>query len=493
MSRFLYSTNCKQYYMPIRYWDHEIQQDTPITYLHFDFESWDVLNRDVAHSQCQPLLTWLTSTTTLSNFTVISSGQQQDPMGAVVFQWILRALLDRLPTLPAISYIEFSHVNMTTEDMERLVQVCRPERLKWVCNSIRYTSLCPTNRQAMFHSGTALRTTSASCMSPHLCLSGGLLRGLQNYNDYFSIEVSSSSFGGFGTPEDANDLTRLLQQSTGEWKAIRFLGSHWLVDPVFESLVSAFRDSSSCYELGFADCKFDVASSNLLCDAFSSLKPKAINICGSVIFSSSVDVLEKLAGSSPALGHIEVSGYCVLSRLEGILRGLVKNTSTVQKLILPTLAENQFNLILDELPKFTHLLGLKFATVTVPLSLKRKLLLAFKRNGCLVESMVSCPILDQMARDKLAAYHSRNAYLPMAFKSAIDEKTTEEIDNRSGEFSFRLVPSLLKSAIVATTASQGPTRVFDVLVRCKDLIGPRVSRKRSIPEESLPETLSCED
>jgi hypothetical protein len=307
------------------------------------------------------------------------------------------------------------------------------------------------------------------------------------------ISASRCAKGTLLTQENANPLIELLRQSTGKWKAICLVGSGWLVDPVFDSLVSAFRDSSSYYELGVDVCNFDVASSRLLCDAFSSVNPKAIKIGRMVTFSSNVNVLETLAGSSPALGHIEVSGDCELGRLEGILRGLVKNTSTVQKLILPTLAENQFNLLLDELPKFTHLLGLKFATQRVPLSLKRKLLLAFKRNGCLVEVMVSCPILDQMAKDKLAAYHSRNAYLPMAFKTAIDEKTTEEIDNSSGEFSFRLVPSLLKSAIVATAASQGPTRVFDVLVRCKDLIGPRVSRKRSIPEESLPETLSCED
>jgi hypothetical protein len=174
--------------------------------------------------------------------------------------------------------------------------------------------------------------------------------------------------------------------------------------------------------------------------------------------------------------------------LEAILRGLEKNTSTVQKLLLPTLLFDHFNLLLEWLPKFTHLREVKFEAWAVPLSLRRKLLLAFKRNGCLVESTIDSPIMDQVTSDKLAAYHGRNRFLPLAIESAIEEKATEKDDKRSGKCVF---PCLLKATIVATAASQGPTRVFDVLVRCEDRIGPlpeTLSRKYRIGP--LPETLS---
>jgi hypothetical protein len=367
---------------------------------------------------------------------------------------------------------------MTAEDLASLLELCRPGRLSWTHSTIIHTTLCPTNREAMEHIGTALRGTSSTLkileVSAGQCLGGSLLRGVQNHQDYFSITV-----GGIVGPrrvlltqEHANALVELLRGSTGQWKTFCLLGSCWVNGPVFASLTSAFRDSSSYHEIGFKICAFDAESSRLLCAAFSSSEPKAINIGRKVTFPSDVNVLETLAGSLPAVGQIELSDKCELSQLEAILRGLAMNTSAVQKLYLPTLPENQLNLLLDALPKLTHLSKVKFATEMVPLSLKRKLLMAFKRNASLNESLTSCPIMDRVTSDKVNAYHIRNTYLPMTFESAIEEKTTEKDESGPGEFAFPFVPGLLRATIVATAASQGPTRVFDVLMRCNDRIGP---------------------
>jgi hypothetical protein len=164
---------------------------------------------------------------------------------------------------------------------------------------------------------------------------------------------------------------------------------------------------------------------------------------------------------------------CELSHLEAILRGLALNTSTMQKLFLPSLPVNQLILLSNALPKFTHLIAVEFAAETMPLFLQRKLVLAFKRNGSLITSMTKCPMTDyQNNSNKLTAYHTRNKYLPMSVESAVENKTTEKIDYGPGEFSFHLVPSLLRATIDATFEAQGPTRVVDVLKRCKDRIGP---------------------
>jgi hypothetical protein len=350
--------------------------------------------------------------------------------------------------------------------------------LTWTHSTLLHTTLCPTNREALEYIGTALRGTKSTLktieVSADQCLGGSWLRGLQDHLDYFSITVCS--IGGprraLLTQEHADALVELLRESTGEWKTLCLLGSRWLSGPVFASLTSAFRDSSSYHEIGFKMCAFDAASSSLLRSAFSSSVPKAIKIGPKVIFPSDVNVLETLAGSSPGLGHIELSDKCELSHLEAIFRGLVMNTSTVRNLRLPTLPVDQLLILLDALPKFTRLHKVKFATEMVPFSLKPKLLLAFKRNASLIESMTSSPIMDKTTSDKVNAYHIRNTYLPMTLESAIEEKTTEKDAFGPGKFSFPFVPSLLRATIVATAASQGPTRVLDVLIRCNNQIGP---------------------
>jgi hypothetical protein len=159
------------------------------------------------------------------------------------------------------------------------------------------------------------------------------------------------------------------------------------------------------------------------------------------------------------------------THLEAILRGLTMSTSTLEKLFLSTLPVNQLNLLLNALPQFTHLQTVVFTTEEIPVQFKHDIVIAFKRNGCLVESTTHSHVIDSMVRAKLQAYHSRNQYLPMAFESAIENRTTEKNDNGPGEFLFPHVPSLLQAT---TAASQGPTRVFDVLRRCEDRIGPLV-------------------
>jgi hypothetical protein len=133
-------------------------------------------------------------------------------MGYTVFQWILRALLNRALTLPAINGIICTGVEMTAEDVARLLQVCRPERFTWGDCTIVRTTLCRTHHEALEHVGMALRGSSSTLKqlqtSAALCLSGPLLHGLQNYED-LSLRVRSG--GGQNpvlmTQEHANALT----------------------------------------------------------------------------------------------------------------------------------------------------------------------------------------------------------------------------------------------------------------------------------------------
>jgi hypothetical protein len=266
--------------------DREIQRGEPITVLLLIFQNFELFNRNVSRSQCQPLLKLLTTTTTLSECLMFEA--RQDSRAATVFQWILRALLNRAPALPAIPGIICDGADMTAEDMARLLNVCRPERLTWADIGIVHTTLCPTNHDAMEHLSTALRGMSSSLkrlrLSSDLFLSGTLLHGLQNHNDHFEIEAISSGDHNtvLLTLEEANGLIELLQHYTGEWKKLVLTGYRFQGDPVFASLTCAFRDSLSFYEVGFEKCIFDAASSRLLCAAFSSPEPKAIMIGQSV-------------------------------------------------------------------------------------------------------------------------------------------------------------------------------------------------------------------
>jgi hypothetical protein len=459
--------------------EREIQRGTQISGLVLMFQGFPMLHQNFPRrqqSQSQPLISWLTTTKTLRQVAVYSPNAPQGHIAAMAFQWILRALLSRAPTLPAIPVICLGGP-MTAEDLASLLELCRPARLVWIDSTILHTTLCPTNREAMEHIGAALRGTTSTLktieVSADQCLGGSVLRGLQNHPDYFSVTVCSirGPRHVLLTQEHADALGELLRESTGERKTLFLLGSRWLSGPVFASLTSAFRDSSSYHEIGFQTCAFDAASSSVLLSAFSS-EPKALKIGQKVIFPPDVNVLELLAGSSPGLGQIELSYKCELSHLEAIFHGLAMNTSAVRSLRLPTLPVNQLLLLLEALPKFTNLHKVKFATEMVPLSLKPKLLMAFKRNASLIESMTCCPFMDKVTSDKVNAYHIRNTYLPMTFESAIEEKTTEKDASGPGEFAFAFVPSLLRATIVATAASQGPTRVCDVLMRCTDKIGP---------------------
>jgi hypothetical protein len=456
----------------VRQVDHEIQRGEQVCELLLIFQNFDFFNRSVTRAQCQPLLTWLTTTTTLTDINLFEA--RQSLMGNTVYQWILRALLNRALTLPAINGIICSGVEMTAEDVARLLQVCRPERLTLGDCTLLRTTLCPTNHEALEHIGTALRGTSSTLkqlQTSAALLSGPLLRGLQN-NEPLSLRVRSGGGQNHAlmTQEHADTLIELLQQSTGERKQLALVEYRWRGDPVFASLTSAFRESSSYHEIGFEMCTFDAASSRLLCAIFSSPKRKAIQIGTSVVFPSSV--LENLAGSSPFISHIKLMDQREPTHLEAIFRGLAMSTSTLEKLYLSTLPVNQLNLLLNALPKFTHLQNVVFTSDEIPLHMKRDIVLAFKRNGCLVESTTHSRVIDSGVRAKLEVYHRRNQYLPMAFESAIEKKTTEKNDSGPGEFLFQHIPSLLQATIVATAASQGPTRVFDVLMRCEDRIGP---------------------
>jgi hypothetical protein len=133
-----------------------------------DFE---LHNPGMSQSQCQPLLTWLASTTTLRRL-ILSTHEGIRPMGVRALHWMLQALLNRDTALPAIPDIGIDEVDMTAEDMVRLVQVCRPERLMWTFGTIVCTTTYPTRREALEHIGTALHATSTTLktleLSSHL-------------------------------------------------------------------------------------------------------------------------------------------------------------------------------------------------------------------------------------------------------------------------------------------------------------------------------------
>jgi hypothetical protein len=156
--------------------DREIQRGEPICELLLIFQNLEFFNRNVSRRQCQPLLTWLSTTTTLTDVNLFEA--RQSAMGSTVFQWILRALLNRALTLPAINGIVCAGVEMTAEDVARLLQVCRPERFTWGDCIIIRTTLCPTHHEALEHVGTALRGSSSTLKqiqtSAALCLSGSM-------------------------------------------------------------------------------------------------------------------------------------------------------------------------------------------------------------------------------------------------------------------------------------------------------------------------------
>jgi hypothetical protein len=111
----------------------------------------------VAPSEFQPLLSWLSTTTTLVEAVIIGDRRLST---LAVLPWILRALMDRPPTLPRLSSLTLSGIELRAADFALLLEACRPYCFAFASSTILTLPTFPTDMADMGHVTSALRGTS---------------------------------------------------------------------------------------------------------------------------------------------------------------------------------------------------------------------------------------------------------------------------------------------------------------------------------------------
>jgi hypothetical protein len=479
--------------------EYELEQGQEICAVWIEFQHGLLA---VERSECQPLLSLLCSSTTLREVVIMRDPQEVAVTGgrsisldtAPLLAWIVRALLDRPPTLPGLYKLAVNSIDLTAEEFACLLEFCRPESFRFTYAKILTSPAFPTSIAALDHVTSALQGTSTTMKSIHVsatedndpCLRA-MLRGLENHE-----KLIITIWGTFDripvklSRDNANAVIEFLNRSTGKYKGLGLYGFRWHGDAVFAGIATAFRKPSSYYELLFEFCSFDAESSRSLCSIFSSTRNekeiedekgikvvKGIKVGKEVVFSPQVRVLETLADSSPNLVELGLFTECQLIDLKGVFRGLAKFTSRLTSLCLPSLPVNQLNVLIQALPTFTNLVRLVFQSVRLPLHFKRRLFVALKQNGSLIETKVkTMDKFDSLEIATMKAYHNRNKYWDMALDSAIENKVADE-EYGPCEFDFSSVPMLLRATVAMTVL--GPGRILNVLIRCNDQIGPHDS------------------
>jgi hypothetical protein len=314
-----------------------------------------------------------------------------------------------------------------------------------------------------------------------------ILQGLENHKKLITTIWGSGTRGPVRlTQHNAHAVAEFLRRSTGTYKQLRLTGFLWHDDQAFSAIAAEFQNSPSHDEIAFEYCNFDAESSRRLCSIFSSSQSavaKGIKLGQGVVFSPEVPVLETLAGSSPGLACICWTVEPELIDLEAIFRGLAKSTSSLPQLNLPSLPENRCSALMQALPTFTHLTTLEFESAQLTMDLNCSIIKAFQQNGSLRGTRVETSAetsdpFDDAQRAKMKAFLIRNQYLPVAFDSAIENKVADDCYGPC-DFSFSAVPTLLRATMALSVL--GPTRVLDVLLRCKNEIGPCASGRKRLP------------
>jgi hypothetical protein len=131
------------------------------------------------------MLSWLCTTTTLRRVTIEDARQ-----GRVVASTILKALCCRTPTMPNLDELTFSSVDLTAEDFEHVLKICRPECFMFRWSTILISPTIPTNAAALDHVTSALWGTSTIMKSitvsaldgSDMCLRA-ILQGVENHEN----------------------------------------------------------------------------------------------------------------------------------------------------------------------------------------------------------------------------------------------------------------------------------------------------------------------
>jgi hypothetical protein len=158
--------------------------------------------------------------------------------------------------MPNLDELTFSSVDLTAEDFEHVLKICRPECFMFRRSTILISPTIPTNAAALDHVTSALRGTSTTMKSitvsaldgSDMCLRA-ILHGVENHEN-----LTTTVWGFYGVQteliqDNANAIVEFLQQSKGKYKRFVMFGFLCHGSPSFISVAEAFCDSSSHSEL----------------------------------------------------------------------------------------------------------------------------------------------------------------------------------------------------------------------------------------------------
>jgi hypothetical protein len=278
-----------------------------------------------------------------------------------------------------------------------------------------------------------------------------------------------------------NAISNLLRSSMIPITNLSLDGFNWkdnLLDPVATSI----QNSPTIQSLEFSGCYFPPSACNQLHWILSHASTtRCLTLSGCVVFltANGNRMLTDIIETSHALHQLSLVHFRAnrdeFERFQAILDGLASVSCSVQRLELDSLHDAIRRPFFHAIASFHKVQYVSFDISSDFDALKRKdLLMAFRRNGTLLDANVTGGGLNAADLAQLHAYPQRNLHLQALIHSKAD--SLKSADSRDLGC---LLPSLLHVSMNGAPCT-ARRYLFDALLRCGDSIGPSWRRgKRS--------------
>jgi hypothetical protein len=225
--------------------------------------------------------------------------------------------------------------------------------------------------------------------------------------------------------------------------------------------------------LELSDSQFHPAACHQLRSLFSLGSISCLTLSGNVVFPREDDngVLTDVIQASPKLRQLSLVHFPAhrdeMERFQAILKGIASQSCCVERLLLDSLYAVNWPAFFHAIARFRKVQYVSFDISSDFDALKRKdLLMAFRRNGTLLDSNVTGGGLNASDLARLHAYPQRNRLLPTLIHSKADLLKSADCRDLGC-----LLPSLLHVSMTGAPCTER-RYLFDALLRCGDSIGP---------------------
>jgi hypothetical protein len=275
--------------------------------------------------------------------------------------------------------------------------------------------------------------------------------------------------------ESISNLLRLSIGSIINFSLVGFDGSDNWFDPIARSM----QNSQTIQSLEFTNCVFHSSACHQLRSIFShGSTTSRLALSGSIEFFGN-RMLTDIIQASPTLRELSLvfdrRSYSEMERFQAILDGLASESCNVERLLLGSLRDVIWPAFFHAIGSFHKVRYVSFdISCNLGVSTRKDLLMAFRRNGTLLDSNVTGGGLKASDLALLHAYHQRNRQLSALIHSKAD--LLKFADSRDLGC---LLPSLLHVSMNGAPCT-ARRYLFDALLRCGGGIGPSWRRgKRS--------------